>query len=134
MTVFEKGLVRYSSHSNCCQLVANIYIFEHQRKIILDVVVLIYICFNITYSLFAVLSLGISTLFELLCIVLYAIYFPKLSIVKYYRSKAALEGAQTVSADLAVVGIQSETNQQVINVTDHVKRTNQLYRSAKNLS
>lgn len=72
------------------------------------------------------LSLGISTLFELLCIVLYAIYFPKLSIVKYYRSKAALEGAQTVSADLAVVGIQSETNQQVSNVT-HVKRTNQLY-------
>ncbi|XP_058739538.1 equilibrative nucleotide transporter 3-like [Vicia villosa] len=62
----------------------------------------------------ALLSLGISTLFQLLSIVAYGIYFPKLSIVKYYRSKAALEGAETVSADLAAAGIQNnETNQQV---------------------
>lgn len=58
------------------------------------------------------LSLAISTLCELLSIVGYAFYFPKLPIVKYYRSKAASEGATTVAADLAVAGIQ--TNQQVI--------------------
>ncbi|KAK7302678.1 hypothetical protein RJT34_13571 [Clitoria ternatea] len=61
----------------------------------------------------AMLFFAISTFFEFLCIILYAIYFPKLSIVKYYRSKAALEGSTTVSADLAAAGIQYETNQQV---------------------
>ncbi|KAK7317423.1 hypothetical protein RJT34_01645 [Clitoria ternatea] len=61
----------------------------------------------------ALLSFGISTLFEFLCIFLYAIYFPKLAIVKHYRSRAASEGSKTVSADLAVAGIQKETNQQV---------------------
>lgn len=57
------------------------------------------------------LSLGISTFFQLLSIVAYGIYFPKLSIVKYYRSKAALEGAETVSADLAAAGIQNNVRQ-----------------------
>ncbi|XP_061368654.1 equilibrative nucleotide transporter 3-like isoform X5 [Gastrolobium bilobum] len=61
----------------------------------------------------ALLSFAISTFFEFLCIVLYAIYFPKLSIVKYYRSKAASEGSKTVSADLAAAGIPNGTNQQV---------------------
>ncbi|CAJ1961516.1 unnamed protein product [Sphenostylis stenocarpa] len=59
------------------------------------------------------LFFAISTAFELFCIILYAFYFPKLSIVKYYRSKAALEGSKTVSADLAAAGIHNETNQQV---------------------
>ncbi|XP_058739541.1 equilibrative nucleotide transporter 3-like [Vicia villosa] len=59
----------------------------------------------------ALLSLAISTFFELLSVLVYAFYFPKLSIVKYYRSKASSEGATTVAADLAVAGIQ--TNQQV---------------------
>ncbi|XP_058758236.1 equilibrative nucleotide transporter 3-like [Vicia villosa] len=59
----------------------------------------------------ALLSLAISTLCELLSIVAYAFYFPKLPIVKYYRSKAVSEGATTAAADLAVAGIQ--TNQQV---------------------
>jgi len=66
------------------------------------------------FFLFAVLFFGISTFFELLCIILYAIYLPKLSIVKYYRSKAALEGSKTVSADLRAAGIQNEISQQVM--------------------
>ncbi|KHG00701.1 putative carboxylesterase 7 -like protein [Gossypium arboreum] len=39
-------------------------------------------------------------------ILLYAYFFPKLPIVKYFRSKAALEGSKTVQADLAAAGIQ----------------------------
>ncbi|XP_059659977.1 equilibrative nucleotide transporter 3-like [Cornus florida] len=57
----------------------------------------------------AMLFLAISTFFEFLCIFLYAIYFPKLPIVKYYRSKAASEGSKTVSADLKAAGIQTQT-------------------------
>jgi equilibrative nucleoside transporter 1/2/3 len=39
-----------------------------------------------------VLFLAISTFLEFVCVVLYAFFFPKLPIVKYYRSKAASEG------------------------------------------
>ncbi|XP_019440303.1 PREDICTED: equilibrative nucleotide transporter 3-like isoform X1 [Lupinus angustifolius] len=60
----------------------------------------------------ALLFLAISTFVEFLCIFLYAIYFTKLPIVKYYRSKAASEGSKTVSADLAAAGIQTTTNDQ----------------------
>ncbi|KAF1895320.1 hypothetical protein Lal_00043966 [Lupinus albus] len=60
----------------------------------------------------ALLFLAISTFIEFLCIFLYAIYFTKLPIVKYYRKKAALEGSKTVSADLAAAGIQTTTNDQ----------------------
>ncbi|KAL7243893.1 hypothetical protein ACSBR1_016164 [Camellia fascicularis] len=56
----------------------------------------------------AMLFLAISTFFEFLCIFLYAFIFPKLPIVKYYRSKAALEGSKTVTADLAAAGIRTE--------------------------
>lgn len=56
----------------------------------------------------ALLSLGISALFELLSIILYVVYFPKLSIVKYYRAKAALEGAK-IATDIQ----NAETNQEV---------------------
>uniref|UniRef100_A0A2N9IJW7 Equilibrative nucleoside transporter n=1 Tax=Fagus sylvatica TaxID=28930 RepID=A0A2N9IJW7_FAGSY len=49
----------------------------------------------------ALLFFAISTFFEFLCVLLYAFAFPKLPIVKYYRSKAASEGSKTVSADLA---------------------------------
>lgn len=59
------------------------------------------------------LFLGITTFVEFLCTLLYAFFFPKLPIVKFYRSKAALEGSQTVSADLAVAGIQTEQNEEV---------------------
>ncbi|TKY66909.1 Equilibrative nucleotide transporter 3 [Spatholobus suberectus] len=55
----------------------------------------------------AILFFAISTFFELLCVLLYAFIFPKLSIVKYYRSKAASEGSKTVSADLAAGGIRT---------------------------
>ncbi|XAR53688.1 hypothetical protein NMG60_11022337 [Bertholletia excelsa] len=50
----------------------------------------------------------ISTFLEFLCILLYAFIFPRLPIVKYYRSKAASEGSKTVSVDLAAGGIQTE--------------------------
>ncbi|XP_009353210.2 equilibrative nucleotide transporter 3-like isoform X2 [Pyrus x bretschneideri] len=55
----------------------------------------------------AILFFAITSFFELLCILLYAFSFPKLPIVKYYRSKAASEGSKTVSADLAAGGIQT---------------------------
>ncbi|CAK9181294.1 unnamed protein product [Ilex paraguariensis] len=56
----------------------------------------------------ATLFLSISTLLVFLCILLYAFYFPKLPIVKHYRSKAASEGSKTVSTDLAAAGIQTQ--------------------------
>ncbi|KAK3125355.1 hypothetical protein QOZ80_7BG0603790 [Eleusine coracana subsp. coracana] len=46
----------------------------------------------------------IACLFLLTCVLLYAFVFPKLPIVKFYRSKAALEGSLTVTADLAAGG------------------------------
>ncbi|XP_054779088.1 equilibrative nucleotide transporter 3-like isoform X2 [Prosopis cineraria] len=61
----------------------------------------------------AILFFAISTFFESICVILYARYFPKLSIVKYYRSKAASEGSTTVSADLAAAGILTDSNRQV---------------------
>ncbi|PUZ72452.1 hypothetical protein GQ55_2G395700 [Panicum hallii var. hallii] len=58
----------------------------------------------------AMLFASISCFFELLCVLLYAFIFPKLPIVKYYRSKAASEGSLTVTADLAAGGIQNRPN------------------------
>ncbi|KAL4390278.1 hypothetical protein AHAS_Ahas03G0129100 [Arachis hypogaea] len=58
----------------------------------------------------ALLFFAITTFFELLCVLLYAFVFPKVPIVKYYRSKAASEGAKTVSADLAAAGIQTSSD------------------------
>ncbi|KAK1326161.1 Equilibrative nucleotide transporter 3 [Acorus calamus] len=58
----------------------------------------------------AMMFFGISTFFELLCVLLYAYIFPKLPIVKYYRTKAASEGSTTVSADLAAGGLQAQLN------------------------
>ncbi|KAJ0054591.1 hypothetical protein Pint_02141 [Pistacia integerrima] len=60
----------------------------------------------------AIIFFTISTFFELLCILLYAYFFPKLPIVKYYRAKAASEGSKTVSADLAAGGIQTLLKEQ----------------------
>ncbi|KAI9075285.1 hypothetical protein K1719_042690 [Acacia pycnantha] len=57
----------------------------------------------------AIMFFAISTFFELVCVLLYAFVFPKLPIVKYYRSKAASEGSKTVTADLAAGGIQAST-------------------------
>ncbi|XP_027063825.1 equilibrative nucleotide transporter 3-like [Coffea arabica] len=59
----------------------------------------------------AILFFAVSTFFELLCVLLYAFVFPKLPIVKYYRSKAASEGSKTVSADLAAGGIHRQPEQ-----------------------
>ncbi|KAG6594637.1 Equilibrative nucleotide transporter 3 [Cucurbita argyrosperma subsp. argyrosperma] len=59
-----------------------------------------------------ILFLAISAAFEFLCVVLYAIVFPKVPLVKYYRKKAASEGSKTVSSDLAAAGIQIQSNQQ----------------------
>ncbi|PNY14436.1 equilibrative nucleotide transporter 3-like protein [Trifolium pratense] len=55
----------------------------------------------------AIMFFALSSCFEFLCVILYAFVFPKLPIVKYYRSKAASEGSKTVSADLAAGGIQT---------------------------
>lgn len=66
---------------------------------------------------FPVLFLAISTFFEFLCILLYAFIFPKLPIVKYYRTKAAAEGSKTVAADLAAAGIQTEATKRVHNLS-----------------
>ncbi|KAL1214619.1 Equilibrative nucleotide transporter 3 [Cardamine amara subsp. amara] len=57
----------------------------------------------------AMIFLAIATFIELLCVLLYAYVFPKLPIVKYYRSKAANEGSKTVIADLAAAGIQNQS-------------------------
>ncbi|KAJ8546573.1 hypothetical protein K7X08_032647 [Anisodus acutangulus] len=70
------------------------------------------------------LFFSVSTLFELLCVLLYAFVFPKLPIVKYYRAKAASEGSKTVASDLAAGGIYkqegSETKQNGANAVDLV--------------
>lgn len=63
------------------------------------------------------LFLAICTSFEFLCILLYAFFFPKLPIVKYFRSKAASEGSKTVSADLAAAGIQTKAAQVLFYLT-----------------
>jgi hypothetical protein len=39
--------------------------------------------------------------------------FPKLPIVKFYRSKAASEGSLTVAADLAAGGVENSQNPMV---------------------
>ncbi|KAL3375932.1 hypothetical protein AABB24_002729 [Solanum stoloniferum] len=56
----------------------------------------------------AILFFAVSTLFELLCVLLYAFVFPKLPIVKYYRAKAASEGSKTVASDLAAAGVYKQ--------------------------
>ncbi|KAI3994847.1 hypothetical protein MKX01_037398 [Papaver californicum] len=58
----------------------------------------------------AMLFFGISIVFELLCVLLYAYVFPKLPIVKHYRAKAASEGSKTV--DLAAGGMKTLTGEQ----------------------
>ncbi|XP_071714839.1 equilibrative nucleotide transporter 3-like [Rutidosis leptorrhynchoides] len=56
----------------------------------------------------AILFFAICTVYELLCVVLYAFVFPKLPIMKYYRSKAVSEGCKTVSANLVAGDIHNE--------------------------
>ncbi|XP_074334417.1 equilibrative nucleotide transporter 3-like [Apium graveolens] len=68
------------------------------------------------------LFLSIATFLEFLCIFLYALVFPKLPVVKYYRSKAASEGSTTVSSDLAAAGIHKQEIQQVEDNADSKKR------------
>ncbi|PWA79366.1 equilibrative nucleoside transporter [Artemisia annua] len=63
----------------------------------------------------AILFLSISTIFEFLCIFLYAFVFTKLPIVKHYRRKAALEGSQTVSSDLFAAGVQTDLSEKLVN-------------------
>ncbi|WVZ02375.1 hypothetical protein V8G54_023181, partial [Vigna mungo] len=62
---------------------------------------------HLSFYLPAVLFFSISTFFELFCVLLYAFVFPKLPIVKYYRSKVASEGSNTFSSDLAEDGIKT---------------------------
>ncbi|URE32228.1 equilibrative nucleoside transporter [Musa troglodytarum] len=69
----------------------------------------------------AMMFFAISCFFELLCVLLYAIVFPKLPIVKFYRAKAASEGSMTVSADLAAGGIQTHHAQGLLQVEEDPK-------------
>ncbi|KAH9323440.1 hypothetical protein KI387_018079, partial [Taxus chinensis] len=62
----------------------------------------------------ALMFYSISTSFELSCLLLYAFIFPRLQIVKYYRSKAAFEGSKTVGADLSAGGITLTSHTQDI--------------------
>lgn len=57
-----------------------------------------------------ILFLSLSTLFQFLCVFLYAFVFGKLPIVKHFRKKAALEGSKTVVSDLAAAGIHTTDN------------------------
>ncbi|KAG8473344.1 hypothetical protein CXB51_035451 [Gossypium anomalum] len=75
----------------------------------------------------AILFFAISSFFEFLCVLLYAYVFPKLPVVKYYRSKAASEGSKTVASDLAAGGIQA------LPETDDVGSKNQERLSNKEL-
>uniref|UniRef100_A0A7N0TKM3 Equilibrative nucleoside transporter n=1 Tax=Kalanchoe fedtschenkoi TaxID=63787 RepID=A0A7N0TKM3_KALFE len=59
----------------------------------------------------AITFFAISAFFEMLCVILYKYVFPKLPVIKYYRSKAASEGSSTVSADLAAGGIVTQPGQ-----------------------
>ncbi|KAK6932463.1 Equilibrative nucleoside transporter, partial [Dillenia turbinata] len=68
------------------------------------------------------LFLALSTFFEFICILLYAFFFPRLPIVKYYRAKAASEGSKTVSADLAAAGIQTHASQGAEDKEKHEER------------
>ncbi|TVU38446.1 hypothetical protein EJB05_11817 [Eragrostis curvula] len=61
----------------------------------------------------AILFFSITCLFELLCLLLYALVFPKLPIVKYYRAKAAAEGSKTVASDLAAAGLSTDQQGQI---------------------
>ncbi|KAF0905103.1 hypothetical protein E2562_000904 [Oryza meyeriana var. granulata] len=60
----------------------------------------------------AILFFSITCFFELVCLLLYAYVFPKLPIVKYYRSKAASEGSKTVASDLAAAGLNTDQARQ----------------------
>ncbi|XP_058741447.1 equilibrative nucleotide transporter 3-like [Vicia villosa] len=55
--------------------------------------------------------LMISSVFEHVCLLLYAFVFPNIPIVEYYRKKAASEGDIVVSADVDSSGIQRRPNQ-----------------------
>ncbi|XP_042041720.1 equilibrative nucleotide transporter 3-like [Salvia splendens] len=68
-----------------------------------------------------ILFLSISTLFEFVCIFLYANVFGRLPIVKHFRKKAALEGSKTVTSDLAAAGIHTKDNE---NIVKHERLTN----------
>ncbi|CAN1319178.1 Equilibrative nucleotide transporter 3 [Linum perenne] len=58
----------------------------------------------------AVLFMAISVSIELMCILLYAFYLPKLPIVNYYRTKASKEESKTVTAGLRAAGIRVPEN------------------------
>ncbi|KAM6551796.1 hypothetical protein CsatB_001604 [Cannabis sativa] len=74
----------------------------------------------IKFGLFKfVLFLAISASFEFICILLYAFIFPKLPIVKHFRSKAASQGSKTVKSDLAAAGVETQEGQ-----VDEVRKTN----------
>lgn len=81
--------------------------FHFNLSIEIYIIMTISLIHHAIYIVIAVLFFAISTFFELLCVLLYAFVFPKIPIVKYYRTKAASEGCKTVLPDLAASGIQT---------------------------
>ncbi|CAN6457804.1 unnamed protein product [Victoria cruziana] len=61
---------------------------------------------------------------ELACVLLYAFVFPKLEIVRYFRSKAASEGSKTVASDLAAGGVPQDSDKDVENPKDFQRLSN----------
>jgi hypothetical protein len=74
--------------------------------------------------IYAVLFSSISCFFEHLCVLLHAFVFPKLPMVKFYRSNAASEGSLIVAADLAAGGIQNRSNPLTGRNFDQIKSVN----------
>ncbi|XP_022861129.1 equilibrative nucleotide transporter 3-like, partial [Olea europaea var. sylvestris] len=72
------------------------------------------------------LYLAISIFFEFLCILLYAWIFPKIPIVKYFRSRAAAEGSETVSSDLVAAGIHIKESERADDANHERLSNNQL--------
>ncbi|KAF3782282.1 hypothetical protein EJ110_NYTH34727 [Nymphaea thermarum] len=61
---------------------------------------------------------------RLACVLLYAFVFPKLEIVKNYRSKAVSERSKTVSTNLAAGGVLQDTGRDSKNLKDFQRFSN----------
>ncbi|KAL0928035.1 hypothetical protein M5K25_002269 [Dendrobium thyrsiflorum] len=81
----------------------------------------------------AMLFFAVASFLELLCVLLYAYIFPKLSIVRYYRAKAASEGSKTVSADLAAAGVEVKNEQLAEEDPKHIELLTKKQLLMKNL-
>lgn len=75
----------------------------------------------------------ISAFFVFICILLYAFVFPRLEVVKYYRTRAASQGSKTVMADLAAGGLASKGLEKDPEAEKLVERLSTLQLLAQNI-